>query len=366
MDKNIYWIALRNINGIGEIMFKRLISEFKTPQRVFEAEKKDLLKIEGIGLNLAEQIKYFEDWESIQKECDRINRLGYRLIKYTDKDYPENLQNTYNPPSFFYIKGDIIPSDNKAIAIVGSRNPDRYGVGVTENLAKDLVKNGFTIVSGLAKGIDTIAHRSALKFGGRTVAVLGSGLDYIYPYENRNLYHEIAQKGAIISEYSLGTKPESGNFPRRNRIISGLALGVLVVQAAENSGSLITADFALEHNREVFAVPGTISSPLSKGTNNLIQRGAKLVTEVEDIIIELKSSIDSDKVQKNESKATKPEELSEDEMRVYKNLSNEPVHIDQLINTTCLTSSQVLSILLNLEIKDLVYQLPGKYYQINN
>jgi len=365
MDENLYWIPLRNINGVGDKIFKKLLSIFKSPAEVFGAEKNDLLKVSGIGINIIDEIKQFDDWDRLRKVCAKISRMGYKLIKYTDESYPENLGRIYNPPVLFYSKGDIDIKDSKSVAIVGSRQPDRYGRTVTEKLVKELVGNGFTIVSGLAKGIDTMAHKSALKYGGRTIAVLGSGLDYIYPYENRNLYHEITLNGAVISEFALGTKPESGNFPRRNRLISGLSLGVLVVQAAEGSGSLITADFALEQNREIFAVPGSIGNTLSLGTNKLIQRGAKLVSEVDDILEELDNLFESCHKYKSTSNIQLSVELNEDELKVYRNLGNKPVHIDQLINTTNMNTSKVLHILLDMEVKELVYQLPGKYYQLN-
>lgn len=366
MDDYRYWIALKSINGVGDITFKRLLTEFQTPEKVFRADKGDLVKIEGLGQNVADQIKQFNDWKSIDDITGKFKRIGCRLLKYTDKDYPKNLLNIYNPPSFLYIKGDLNADDCKSVAVVGSRNPDRYGSAVTEKLVEDLVANGFTIISGMAKGIDTVAHKAALKHGGRTIAVLGSGLDCIYPYENRKLYHEISQNGAITTEYGLGTKPESVNFPRRNRIISGLAAGVLVVQAAENSGSLITADFALEQNREVFAVPGSIYNSLSSGTNRLIQRGAKLVSEINDILTELTNTGASDRVQQIKNKDDCAEELSKDEAEVYRHLSSQPVHIDRIINDTDLNPSQVLAILLSLELKDLIYQLPGKYYMLMN
>lgn len=364
MDENIYWLALRNVKGVGDKIFRKLVSAFDTPRGVFEADKSEILKINGIKANLADEIRNFEDWDRLEKIYLRIKRLGYRLIKFTDAVYPDNLSRIYDPPAFFYSVGEIKPGDKKSIAIVGSRRPDGYGMVVTERLAAGLVKNGFTIISGLAKGIDTIAHRSALNNRGRTISVLGSGLDHIYPYENRNLFDEIKLNGAVISEFEPGTKPDSVNFPKRNRVISGLALGVLVIQATEKSGSLITADFALEQNREIFAVPGPVGSHLSAGTNRLIQRGAKLVGSVDDILEELGGITDVYTSEVSNYKESPGEHLSKDEIKVFDKISDKPVHIDNIINHLNLDTSKVLAILLDLEVKDLIYQLPGKYYRL--
>jgi DNA processing protein len=259
-----------------------------------------------------------------------------------------------------FARGEFHALDDTAIAIVGTRAHE-YGKLVAERLTAALVSRRMTIVSGLARGIDTISHQTALKSGGRTVAVLGSGLDMVYPPENRRLAQEIAQHGVVVSEYFFGAKPDAPNFPRRNRIISGLAFGTLVIEAGETSGALITASAALEQNREVFAVPGSILSPKSLGPNRLIQEGAKLVTSVEDILAELPSQLDmfSKTTPAAESPATS---FNENEQKVLALLSHEPLHIDLLARQASMPASQLLAILLDLEFKYAVKQLPGKFF----
>jgi len=364
MSDIAYWIALRSVSGIGEVLYKNLISVFKHPKLVFNASKNDLLKVEGVGEGLVYQVKDFSDWDQAEKQALRIEKSRYKFKVLTDSDYPTNLINIHNPPPYYHLSGNIIPDDRMSIAVVGSRSPDQYGSAVTQKLVKGLVDTGFTIISGLAKGIDSIAHKAALKNNGRTIAVLGSGLDYIYPYENRNLYNQIVKNGAVISEFELGTKPEAVNFPRRNRLISGLSLGVVVIQATEKSGSLITADFALEQNREVFAVPGNIANNLSKGTHNLIKKGAKLVNDLEDILEEIHNVVALDLNKKNLNVNDKQKPIDGDEQKVLDYIGNDPVHVDNIINYTNLDTSTVLTVLLTLELNDLVVQLPGKYYQL--
>ena len=363
MSTNEYWIALSSINGLGGVTYKNLISRFSDPPKVFSAAYDDLLKVEGVSPNLAKLIKGFEDWESAKEEADKLKKLGLNLLVLTDPAYPKNLYNIYNAPPYLYIAGKITKDDKKAIAIVGSRIPDVYGKKVTEQIAAELSRNGITIVSGLARGIDSIAHRACLKAGGRTLAVLGSGIDAIYPPENKSLYNEISQNGAVLSEFKIGTKPESGNFPRRNRIISGLSLGTLVVQATEKSGSLITAEFALEQNREVFAIPGNIGSKLSKGANKLIKKGAKLVNDVDDILEEIGGFIGATP-KKKVLNTVQIEGLEPAEKLIYEIISTEQLHIDQIIKMSNLDSSIVLANLLSLELKGIVSQLPGKYFLI--
>lgn len=273
---------------------------------------------------------------------------------------------TYNCPPVLYTRGEMIPEDNCSIAIVGSRLPTEYGRKVTEYLSGELASMGVTIISGMARGVDSIAQSKALKMGGRTIGVLGCGLDIVYPPENVKLYKAVEKNGALLSEFPLGTKPVSGNFPRRNRIISGLSLGVVVVQATEKSGSLISASFALDQNREVFAVPGNIDNKLSKGTNWLIKKGAKLVETVDDILCEvealrnLKSPdlFEEDRTQKISDSFTK------NQKEVFSVLTRDPLDIDEIIKLTGLESSNLLSILLSLELNDYIAQLPGKHFRI--
>lgn len=295
-------------------------------------------------------------------EIKEIRDKGIKLVHIDHPDYPERLKNIDDPPRYFYMKGCISPQDFKAIAIVGTRRPTIYGKRVAEMLAAELSSAGFTIVSGLARGIDSFAHRAALRGGGRSIGVLGCGIDIVYPRENGTLMADIVESGAIISEFPLGTKPDKRNFPQRNRVISGISLGTVVVEAAGRSGSLITARFALEQGREVFAVPGNINSPVSIGTNNLIKEGAKLVASTGDILeefeqlltYELKNGIN------NNLKESLP--ITGEEESIYRILTLEPKHIDQIIKEGGVEPQRVMHLLLNLEIKGLVEQLPGNCY----
>ena len=251
MNENLkYWIALRMVDGVGGVVAKRLMAEFQNPESLFKADKNELSRVKKVvernsGM-IIEAIKGFSDWDKVEEEIRNIKKFGFNILTLDDPGYPESLLNIYNPPPILYVKGDIVPEDALSIAIVGSRMPDRYGRTITETLASELAARGITIVSGMARGIDSIAQAEALKRGGRTIAVLGSGLDVVYPEENGRLYDEISERGAVISEFPLRTGPLAQNFPQRNRIISGLSLGVIVVQASEKSGSLISASFALD------------------------------------------------------------------------------------------------------------------------
>ncbi|MBU3934057.1 MAG: DNA-processing protein DprA [Candidatus Omnitrophica bacterium] len=286
-----------------------------------------------------------------------------RALHLTGEGYPTNLKYIYDPPPDLYIKGNIIPQDNIAIAIVGSRQASYYGLKNAQELAFELAAGGITIISGLARGVDSAAHRGALKAKGRTIAVLGSGLNMIYPVENKGLAEEISRNGAVISEFPQDTPPHRQNFPRRNRIISGLSLGVLVVEAAKRSGALITVGFALEQGREVFALPGKIDSFTSQGTHDLIKQGAKLVESAEDIIEELEP-LKSCRINqtKSESRTKIEPNLPEEEKQIYSYLSSEPLHIDELAQKVNLSYGRLLTCLLKLEYKKLVKELPGKAF----
>jgi len=361
-----YWIALSMVSGIGGVLTKNLFNKFQNPEDIFKAPKKELLKVEGIGDKHIESIKNFNDWDKVDQELEKIAKRGIKLLTLNDSEFPRLLFQTYNPPPLLYMKGEILPEDNISIAIVGSRIPDRYGRSITETLSGELASMGITIVSGMARGIDSIAQSEALKRGGRTIGVLGCGLDIVCPPENVKLNKKVSQNGAILSEFPLGTPPLAQNFPRRNRIISGLSLGVVVVQASEKSGSLISASFALDQNREVFAVPGNVGEKLSRGTNWLIKRGAKLVETVDDILSEVEAlrnlnredSPDEDRIDKIIAS------LSENQRDVFSVLKREPLHIDEIIRLTGIEPSNLLSILLTLELNDYVAQLPGKYFQV--
>lgn len=279
-------VALNMIPDIGSVRLKKLLEVFSKPENIFKATYEKLTSITGIGSKIASGILTFRKTD-LDKEFDLIKKHKLKLVICEDKDYPENLRHIYAPPLVLYIKGEIKETDRFSIAIVGSRRASFYGLSSAEHFAGELSGEGLTIISGMARGIDTYAHRGALRQGGRTIAVIGSGFNHIYPAENKGLAEEIAQNGAVVSEFPIDTRPLSNNFPRRNRVISGLSLGVLVVEAARNSGALITADFALEQGRDVFALPGKIDSGTSFGTNELIKQGAKLASSVEDIMEEL-------------------------------------------------------------------------------
>lgn len=349
--------------GIGNILFSRLIKAFHTPEKVFQATPDMLKRVEGIRSNtitaIVTKVKN-NDW--VNRELDRLEKLGLALLTLNDESYPHSLKMIYDPPPILYIKGEIHKRDDLSLAIVGSRSASAYGKDTTQRLARSFAERGFTIVSGLARGIDTAAHMGALKGGGRTLAVLGSGIDVIYPWENNRLAEEISERGAVISEFPLGTKPEAPHFPSRNRIISGLALGTIIIEASFRSGSLITARLALEQGREVFAVPGNVDSPWSKGTNRLIKEGAKLVMDPEDIIEEVLPQYEAPSKSEADSLA-EPEDISREGRAIFALLEASPVPIDSLIQKTGYPSGQVSSLLLDLELKGLVKQLPGKMFK---
>jgi len=347
------------INGIGPIAFKKLLAYFGSLRNAWLAKAEDFIQA-GLEPALIEQIKRKRNQINPDFEMEKLRKEKIGIITLADENYPELLKEIYSPPALIYFKGEIIPEDKQSIGIVGTRKLSVYGSQITPLITADLVEAGLTIVSGLAKGIDTLAHSAALKVGGRTIAVLGSGLDSrsVYPVENRNLAEEISQNGALISEFPFGAQPLAGHFPQRNRIISGLSLGVLVIEAPEKSGAIITANNALEQNREVFAIPGHIFSQNSLGTNNLIKMGAKLVTHTNDILQELNLPSLVNKNKKNEKKNP----ADENESMIINFLSQEPVHIDKIINQTKLSPSTINSCLALMEIKGMVRNLGGNNY----
>ena len=351
-----YWLALGRARGIGNLTYKALIDELREPESVFEAPLKRLEEIPDIGKRLALSIKGFKDWEWVEKETDLIKKHAVKFLTIRDSDYPELLLSIPDPPPYLYVKGTICKEDSNALAVVGTRLPTPYGIAATEKICRELAGCcGITIVSGMARGIDSAAHRGAIAAKGKTIAVLGSGIDVIYPPENKGLYKDIASNGAVISEFPMGTPPLAANFPQRNRIISGLAMGVLVAEASLRSGSLITARLALDYGREVFALPGSITSSRSKGTNKLIKDGAKLVEDTRDILEELRIPY------KAGTEITSSERLSAEEEKIM-NLLDEPCVIDSIIQKTGLPASKVSSVLLNMELKGLIQQQAGKQF----
>ena len=368
-------VSLNLVPEIGSIRLKKLLEIFGKPENILTASEEKLTAIEGIGQKIAHKIASLKK-EDLDKEFALAKKYGLKIITRQDEDYPENLKKIYDPPIVLYVKGALLPQDKFSLAIVGSRRASFYGLSCAEKFAHQLSKCGFTIVSGMARGIDTSSHKGALKAGGRTIAVMGSGFKHIYPNQNKGLSEEISRGGAVISEFPIDTLPLKQNFPQRNRVISGFCLGVLVVEAARNSGALITADFALEQGREVFALPGKIDAQTSFGTNELIKQGAKLVSNIEDILEELNLSeikpthkpinLNLD----NRCSETHPEsfplpQLTTEESVLYNSLSGEPVHLDDIIDKLGLNTSQTLNILLTLEMKRLIRQLPGKQFVRN-
>jgi len=367
MEKLLAWFTLKSVPGIGDLLFKRLLDHFRSPESVLQAAHRELLEVNGVTPRLASAIKKHRLPDRVKRDYDRVMQKGFLIVTLSDREYPPLLRQIPDPPPYLYVCGTFANTD-RSIAVVGSRNATPYGRSITRSLCGDLADAGLTIISGMARGIDTAAHEGALTVEGKTIAVLGSGLENIYPAANLKLFHRIAESGAVISEFPLNTEPEAHNFPRRNRIISGMALGTVVVEATKNSGSLITARLAAEQNREVFAVPGSIESFKSKGTHALIKQGAKLVEHVSDVIEEISHMLVTPLEKKRTGRPgrVKPlPALTADESAVFEFLEPYPVHIDDISRKLDLEPSKISSLLLQLELKGIVRQSPGKYFSLN-
>ncbi|UCG14170.1 MAG: DNA-processing protein DprA [Deltaproteobacteria bacterium] len=366
MDTDPGWLALSLVSGVGAKTFHRLIRRFGSPENVFKAPRRHLEQVPGLTKRTIDAIRSFPREEAAAKEMARLSGLDIHVVRWGAKEYPDYLANIADPPALIYVKGNLIQEDERAVAVVGARRASAYGLAVCKKLTRDLAWQGWTVVSGMARGIDSAAHQGALAGGGRTLAVLGTGLDVIYPAENNELYHRIAASGAVISEFALGTPPEPGNFPVRNRLISGLALGVVVVEATAKSGSLITARLALEQGRQVFAVPGPVDRQGVAGPHRLIKEGAKLVERAEDIVEELLPMVSHrPEVGMVETEATLPGPdpiLDENEQKVWDILGMEPLHMDDIARQLDFSLPQTAEHLLRLEIKGLVKQLPGTFF----
>ena len=342
--------------GIGRVKTSQLLEYFTTLEHAWKASTGELKKA-GLDSKTVDTIVNLRPRISPADEMESLKQYKVKVLTCNSPAYPQRLKEIYDYPPVLYIRGNLLPEDECCLAVVGTRRATVYGRQVTEEIVGDLARNKITIVSGLAKGIDSVAHRAALEAGARTIAVFACGLDIVYPAENAKLAREIIERGALISEYPLGTKPKADNFPRRNRIMSGLSLGVLVVEAGESSGALITANQALEQNREVFAVPGSILSPTSRGTNHLIQEGAKLVRNYVDILEELNLAM---MAQQLEMKELLP--ADETESLLLKQLSREPTHIDDICRSSGLAAALVSSTLTMMELKGIVRQVGGLNY----
>lgn len=384
MDDFKYFYFLSKADGLGSIRLKRLLDKFGTAKDVLDASERELVSVEGISTKTARPIAELRrNIDSLEKDFEvlekKMERFAVGALTISDKDYPQLLKKIYDPPAVLYFKGknsgEILRSGlDSCIGIVGTRTPTEYGKKVCEQISAELSKLGITVLSGFARGIDTVAHKTVLSnksSSGKTAAVFGCGLDVIYPPENKKLYEMIVEQGLILSEFEISSKPDSMNFPRRNRIISGLSLGVVVIESGKEGGALITARCALDQGREVYAVPGDINSRLSKGTNELIKNGqAKLVDSVEDILDELRSKLNMLPFEDtgNGMPAKKIQvDLKGNEKTIYDFISSakDAFHIDAISESTGLNISDCLVNLLNLEFKGLIRQLPGKMFTIS-
>ena len=372
-EQKKYWLALNAVNGLGVNGMKALIETFGTPRQVFDASFAGLCSISGIGKTIAQRIHRYHDWGRQEEALKYYEKENISILTWEDSLYPPLLSYIYDSPPLLFAKGTM-QENEKCIAVVGSRVASTYGMFVTERLCRELAMQGITVVSGLARGIDSAAHRGTIAGKGRTIAVLGNGLDTVYPPENLSLCKSITEHGALITEYPVDTPPRPSNFPARNRIISGISLGVVVVEAGEKSGSLITAKFALEQGREVFAIPGSIDSPGSKGTNKLLKEGAKLVETVDDILEEIYPHLDSvsrpssvsldSSVERNSdvSPTAQKTELTKDELALWSKFNHASKEVDELISLTGMPCQSVQHLLMMLEMKGYIQKMPGAKY----
>ena len=353
-----YWLALNKILNLGPATIKKLYDHFGSAEAIWNAKPKELAKVEG--LTKAKYSLINEAKGKIDPESEIKSIKGVNFLTIEEEDYPENLRNIFDPPPVLFYKGQPEALNKKSIAIVGTRKPSSYGIEVADRFAKELAGLGFVVVSGMAYGIDTAAHKGALEAKAETIAVFGCGIDKVYPAENIRLAESVAESGCLVSEFSPGTPTSHWTFPQRNRIISGLSMGVIVVEGAQDSGSLITAKLALEQGREVFAVPGQIENQNSKGPHWLIKQGAKLVESVEDVLEEFNMVMPSRAVPEKDMSG-----LSSTEKSICELLMLEPLHIDVISEKASLSSQEVSSLLMMLEIKGFVKQLPGKKFVKN-
>jgi DNA processing protein len=355
IDKR-YWIGFNLIKGIGAVRMQALLRHFGDLQAAWKAAPIELARA-GLSRKVIERILQARQNVDLEKLWEKIESQGIKILTWEDETYPQRLKEIEQPPPVLYIRGDYLPDDLYAVAIVGTRRVTPYGRQITEELSAYLATHGITVISGLARGVDAIAHQTALRAGGRTIGVLGSGVDKIYPPEHRGLAEKMMTQGAIVSDYAPGTPPDAANFPPRNRIVSGLSLAVVVIEAGETSGALITAEFAAEQGREVFAVPGSILAPQSKGTNKLIQNGALPLLSVNDLMQAL------DLTRMGEHKAARKAIPSDEtEARLMNVLGEEPLHVDEIRNQTELPIEKVSATLALMELKGMVRQVGGMNY----
>jgi DNA processing protein len=375
-----YWLALRRVRGVGPRTCRLLLDKYRSPEVIFGLDETEIAA-SGVSHRVARGIKEFRDFDPLEKELCELPRLGARLLKWTGDDYPPNLREIADPPPYLFVRGTALLNQPGCLAIVGARAASEAGLRMAQRLAMELAAKGFTVVSGLARGVDGAAHQGALDGGGKTVAVMGCGVDVIYPPEHRKLADAIIEGGgAMVSELPIGSHPMAENFPTRNRILSGLCLGVVIVEAAEKSGSLITARMALEQNRQVFAVPGSPLTGKTRGSNRLLREGAKLVECVEDVIEELAPQLGIAPRQGEHGKTGKAAETldisahraqltfdaasDEDKLILRELKQGMKLHVDSLIAASGLSTQAVLKLLLELELKGVVAQHPGKLFSL--
>jgi DNA processing protein len=361
------WLALNMACLTWPTLRTQVVHALATPGMVERLPQQGMALFEGLIPGLAEKLALIQQGHVFAHECERLQTLPVAILTLAAPDYPAPLRWIPDPPLVLYVRGTLVPEDHLALAVIGSRQPSNYGKLMVQRLSTELARYGFTVVSGLARGIDSLAHQSALQAGGRTIAVLGSGLDRMYPPEHGRLGNAISAQGAVLSEFPCATKPDRWNFPRRNRIISGLTLGTLVVEASDKSGSLHTARHAAEQGREVFAVPGRADTPTSRGTHMLIKQGAKLVEGIDDILDELPEAIRHAAVQHHarftpSGTLQEPAHLTLQETQVLALVSPEETHIETIIHASQLPAQVVAGILVNLELRGLVQQFPGKFF----
>ncbi|MGC1375127.1 MAG: DNA-processing protein DprA [Anaerolineales bacterium] len=356
MDDKRYWVGFNLVKGIGAVRLQALLNAFGDLETAWNASLFDLAGA-GLSPKLAQRVTQMRASVNLDDFVAKAEAAGIRILTWQDDEYPQHLKEIDQPPPVLYLRGEIAAEDDWAVAIVGTRAVTPYGRQVTEELATALSHNGVTIVSGLARGVDAVAHSAAIKAGGRTIAVLGSGVDKIYPPENRPMAEKICSHGAVVSDYAPGTPPESANFPPRNRIISGLSMAVVVVEAGDTSGALITAEFAAEQGRDVFAIPGSIYAPQSKGTNRLLSNGAKTLLIPQDVLEALDLTRN---VERREIRKVLPADTTE--AALLDMLGAEPVHVDEIRNRTGLPIEKVSSALTMMELKGMVRQVGGMNY----
>jgi DNA processing protein len=360
-------IGLSLVSGVGAQRLRALLAHFEAPSAVFRAARSTLTQVDGVGPQTADAILTFDDRAAVEQQLERAEALNADLVAPWDARFPDRLQEIYDPPAFLWMRGTLPPATEPMVTIVGTRRCSDYGRAQAHHLASMLGRRGITVASGLAYGIDKAAHEGALDGGGRTLAVLGSGVGHVYPPPHTALAERVEQNGAVLSEYGLDAQPDAPNFPERNRILSGLSLGTIVVESHAEGGALITARLAVEQNREVFAVPGNATKDSSIGTNRLIQRGhAKLVLDVEDVLEELPVAVvdgPTDEEDGEEAEATPAADLEGDKQALYEALSDTPAHIDALCQETGLSPATAQAQLLELEMSGLVRQLAGKQFR---